>query len=248
MPETIKISKICETRRVKTLYKKILFILLILGFFSIFTVIFTCGRVCSILIICANALLIAGVIYLLFSFSRKLKKINNQLQVASSGSFTTDFPEKIRDEFDLLSLNISHLFKDMKEYDSLRAKDVSKSVKAFSKLLANASEPLIVIDFEENSAVLNPPAQKIWKVESKEFSLDVVRKHAQNVDFNRFLKRVLVENLKSDTVGVYFPSSSKKEVTLKSIAVKTIDGRIPLVILFVQNGNGKNGKKETLSD
>jgi len=233
---------------VKTLYRKILFILLFLGAFSIFTVIFTCGRVCSTLIICANVLSIAGAIYLLFSFSLKLKKINNQLQVASSGSFTTDFPEKICDEFDLLLLNISHLFKDMKEYDSLRAKDVSKSVKAFSKLTSNVSEPLIVIDYEENTAVLNPPAQKLWKVESKEFPLDVVRKHAQNVAFNKFLKRVLVENLKSDTVGVYFPSSSKKEVTLKPIPIKTIEGQIPLVILFVQNGNGKNGRKETLSN
>jgi len=224
---------------VKTFYKKILLTLLFLVFFSLFTVVFTCGKVCSVLLIGANVLTGAGILYLLLSFSRKLKKISNQLKVAASGSFTTDFPEKICDEFDLLSLKLSNLFKDMKEYDCLRAKDVSKSIKAFSKLLANVSEPLIVIDFEENSAVLNPTAQEIWRVESKKFPLDVVRKHAQNVGFNKFLKRVLEENLESDTVGLYFPSSSKKEVTLKSIPVKTIESQIPLVILFVQNSNGK---------
>ena len=122
---------------------------------------FTSGKLRAFLVTGTAVASITILLYLYFSFTSGLKKINSQLQVALSGSFTTDFPEKISNELDLLAFRLSSLFKDIKQYDSIRAKDVTKSVKACSILTSNISEAVIMIDFEDNSAILNPAAQNM---------------------------------------------------------------------------------------
>jgi len=225
---------------VKLLYKKILLLLIFFGFISLFAAIFAGEVILRIIACVSDFFILAGLIFLLISFTRKLLKITSQLQIASSGTFTTDFPEKINDELDFLSMKLSSLFRNMMKYDNLRAKDVSQSLKAYSLLSYNISEAVILLDLEENTAILNPAAQKIWKVESREFPLDVVTKHAQNIAFAKFIKGVVDEKAENETVGVYFPSSSKIEVSLKAVPVKTIEGKIPLVILFAKNTSEQN--------
>jgi len=229
----------------KNLYRNTLLVLISICLLSIPGDIFfaneTAGR---IFVTLADGLIAAGLIFLFFSFSKKLSKINKQLQVASSGSFTTDFPEKINDELDMLTLKLSKLFKDMNNYDRLRAKNVTKSAKAYSALSMKISEPVIMADFEENTATLNPAAQKIWSLETGVFPLDVITKHAQNIDFRKFLDRVISSNEENTKVSVYFPSAARKEVSFRAVPIKTIDEKITLILLFVKNGNGKkeNGK------
>ncbi|MEA2082629.1 MAG: hypothetical protein U9O97_07835 [Elusimicrobiota bacterium] len=187
----------------------------------------------------ADGLIAAGLLFLFFSFSKKISKINKQLKIASSGSFTTDFPEKINDELDMLTLKLSNLFKDMNNYDRLRAKNVTKSAKAYTALSMKISEAVIMVDFEENTATLNPAAQKIWGLETRVFPLDVVTKHAQNIDLNRFLEQVATSGKEFASMSVYFPSASRKKVSVKAVPIKTIDEKTTLILLFVKNGNGK---------
>ena len=229
----------------KNLYRNTLLVLITICFLSVpGDIFFANGPAGRIFVTLADSIVAGGLLFLFFSFSKKLSKINKQLQVAASGSFTTDFPEKINDELDMLTLKLSKLFKDMNHYDRLRAKNVTKSAKAYSALSMKISEPVIMADFEENTATLNPAAQKIWNLETRVFPLDVVTKHAQNIELRKFLERVISSNEESTKVSVYFPSASRKEVTIKAVPIKTIDEKTTLILLFVKNGNGKkeNGK------
>ncbi|MCD6412750.1 MAG: hypothetical protein J7L54_01195 [Elusimicrobia bacterium] len=204
-----------------------------LCFLNIFSFLFIGGKIGAAGGVFVDVLIITICTAIALKLAGKIKKISNQLQVASTGSFTTDFPEKIKDELDFIQMKLSNLFKNLKEYDSIRAKDVTKSAKALDRVITNITQPIIKIDTEEKTATLNPPAQEIWNVETKEFPLDIVMKHAQNVEFSKFLKKALEGAKDSAKTEIYFPSASKKEVEIKALPVKTIEGKIPLVFLFI---------------
>jgi len=171
--------------------------------------------------------------YLYIVFSRKFIKILNQIKIADEGSFTTDFPEKIKDEFDEATMNLSKLFKNLKVYDSLRAKDVTKSAKIFSILFSNTFQPCILIDLEQNTLLLNPQAQALFNLKTKEFPLDIIKKHVQNTDFSKFLDDIIEGKNEEKEIEIFFPSGIKKSVKITPHPVKTIEGAITTVILFL---------------
>ncbi|MBA3065310.1 hypothetical protein KJ633_08060 [bacterium] len=229
----------------KNLYRNTLLVLIFICFLSVTgSIFFSNETAVRIFVIFADTLIAVGLIFLVLSFSKKLSKINNQLQIVASGSFTTDFPEKINNELDMLTFKLSKLFNNLNNYDRLRAKNVAKSAKAYMALTMNISEPVIMADFEENTASLNPAAQKIWNLETRVFPLDVVTKHAQNIEFRKFLERVVSSNEETADVSIYFPSASRREVSVKAVPIKTIDEKIMLILLFITTGDDKkeNGK------
>jgi len=172
-------------------------------------------------------------LYLYIVFSKKFFKILNQIKIADEGTFTTDFPEKIKDEFDEATMNLSRLFKNLKVYDRLRAKDVTKSAKIFSILFSNTFQPCILIDMEQNTLFLNPQAQGLFSLKTKEFPLDIIKKHAQNTDFSKFLDDIIEGNSGEKEIEIFFPSGIKKLVKITPHPVKTIEGNITAVILFL---------------
>jgi len=224
----------------KNLYRNTLIVLVLLALSSLIPdILFTDRTSGRIFVAVSDGIVAAGLIFLLISFSKKLSKINRQIQLADSGSFTTEFPEKIHDELDMLTLKLSKLFKDINKYDRLRAKNVAKSGKAFESISMNISEAVILADFEENTAILNPAAQKIWNLETRSFPLDIVVKHAQNIEFNKFLERVAGSGEEKAEVSVYFPSASRREVSVKAVPIKTMDEKTTLILLFVKKSAAK---------
>ncbi|MDO9514350.1 MAG: hypothetical protein Q7J59_07085 [Elusimicrobiota bacterium] len=229
----------------KNLYRNTMFVLIFICFLSMAgSIFFSNETTLRIFVTISDVIIAAGLIFLVFSFSKKLSKINNQLQIVSSGSFATDFPEKINNELDMLTLKLSKLFNNINNYDRLRAKNVAKSAKAYMAISINISDAVIMVDFDENTASLNPSAQKIWNLETRSFPLDVVTKHAQNTEFRKFHERVAVSGEEQAKVSVYFPSASRREVSVKAVPIKTIDEKIMLILLFITTVDGKkeNGK------
>lgn len=89
----------------KNLYRNTMFILIFICFLSMAgSIFFSNETTVRIFVTISDVIIAAGLIFLVFSFSKKLSKINNQLQIVSSGSFTTDFPEKINNELDRKSV------------------------------------------------------------------------------------------------------------------------------------------------
>ncbi len=217
----------------KNFYRNALLFIVFLCLLNVFSFLFINGGAGKSVGIFADILIAAICVALAVKFSGKIRKLSNQIQTASTGSFSTDFPEKIKDELDFVQMKMSHLFKNLKEYDSIRAKDVTKSAKALDSVIAGISQPVLKIDAEENTVTLNPPAQEIWNVETKEFPLDVVMNHSQNVEFGKFVKKAMEGAEETAETEIYFPSASKKEVAIKAVPVKTMEGKIPLVILFI---------------
>lgn len=180
-----------------------------------------------------SGLCAVSAVVIAFSF-RKIYRINDSVKLAGEGTFASSFPSKISDEFDELLSNLSSLFKNLKEYDVLRAKDVTKASKSLSAIFSNISQAAIVLDMEEDTILLNPPARALWGLQTEEILSDLVLKKPQNADFAEKVQEVISKNNREFSCDIYFPSGINRKVNVLALPVKSAEGEITRIIMLLE--------------
>ena len=208
-----------------------LFIFLLLALLNIAGIYFRYDKL--MMLAAASAAMVSGFIF----FLRVLKFlgiIRKNLEIAQSGTFTSTYPRKVKNEFHRIDYQMAQVMDLMRQYDDLRASRVSLQQKTINLIIKNMAKPMALLDHEKELLYVNPPLKKLADIEQDEFPWDAIIRNPNNLEFREwFLEYTEKKESMFIDKEFHFPAAESKAVSgLFLIPVKNQEEELKRTLIF----------------
>ncbi|HLD28718.1 MAG TPA: hypothetical protein VJC03_00130 [bacterium] len=182
----------------------------------------------------AAAVMLSG--FLLFLRVLKfLGRIRKNLELAQSGTFTSVYPKKVKNEFSRIDYQLAQVIDLMRQYDDLRASRVSLLQKTINLILKNMLKPLALLDHEKEILFVNPPFKRLAEIDQDEYPWDAVIRNPNNLEFREWF---LEYTEKKESILIdkefHFPAAESRAVSrLFLIPVKNQEEELKRTLIFI---------------